>query len=212
MQITKEFEDLFDMSVVLSVSLFVVSLVLWYLYTDGKAKRWVAELTTVLFTISMTVAIIFAAVYTQPSRVSLSDVPHKDTVKTIYANNIDATVHYMADGNIFTGGKHLNETESKSEVFYRVYPKHNDNTLIVTKNAASVTKKVNTYEVIGDTTGTIDRIEYGTREWYLESFGMKTASKKDKLVKIYFKKDKSKDKKELDDLLDVNSRKDEEWN
>lgn len=212
MQITEEFEDLFDMSVVLSVGLFVVSLVLWYLYTDGKAKRWVAELTTVLFTISMTVAIIFAAVYTQPSRVSLSDVPHKDTVKTIYANNIDATVHYMADGNIFTGGKHLNETESKSEVFYRVYPKHNDNTLIVTKNAASVAKKVNTYEVIGDTTGTIDRIEYGTREWYLESFGMKTASKKDKLVKIYFKKDKSKDKKELDDLLDVNNRKDEEWN
>lgn len=154
----------------------------------------------------------FAAVYTQSSRVSLSDVPHKDTVKTIYANNIDATVHYMADGNIFTGGRHLNETESKSEVFYRVYPKHNDNTLIVTKNAASVTKKVNTYEVIGDTTGTIDRIEYGTREWYLESFGMKTASKKDKLVKIYFKKDKSKDKKELDDLLDVGNRKDEEWN
>lgn len=114
----------------------------------------------------------------------------------------------MADGNIFTGGKHINETESKSEVFYRVYPKHNDNTLIVTKNAASVTKKVGTYEVIGDTTGTIDRIEYGTREWYLESFGMKTANKKDKLVKIYFKKDKSKDKKELDDLLDVNNRKD----
>lgn len=80
MQPIKEFEDLFDMSVVLSVGLFVVSLVLWYLYTDGKAKRWVAELTTVLFTISMTVAIIFAAVYTQPSRVSLSDVPHKDTV------------------------------------------------------------------------------------------------------------------------------------
>lgn len=212
MQPIKEFEDLFDMSVVLSVGLFVVSLVLWYLYTDSKAKRWVAELTTVLFTISMTVAIIFAAVYTQPSRVSLSDVPHKDTVKTIYANNIDATVHYMADGNIFTGGKHINETESKSEVFYRVYPKHNDNTLIVTKNTASVTKKVSTYEVIGDTTGTIDKIEYGTREWYLENFGMKTASKKDKLVKIYFKKDKSKDKKELDDLLDVNNRKDEEWN
>ena len=212
MQIAEEFEGLFNMSVTLSTGLFVVSLALWYLYTKGKTKRWVAELTTVLFTISMTVAIIFAAVYTQPSRVSLSDVPHKDTVKTIYANNIDATVHYMADGNIFTSGKHLNETESKSEVFYRVYPKHNDNTLIVTKNAASVTKKVNTYEVIGDTTGTIDRIEYGTREWYLENFGMKTASKKDKLVKIYFKKDKSKDKKELDDLLDVNDRKDEEWN
>lgn len=207
MQPIKEFEDLFNMSVVLSIGLFMVSLVLWYLYTDGKAKRWIAELTTVLFTISMTVAIIFAAVYTQPSRVSLSDVPHKDTVKTIYANNINAEVHYMADGNIFTGGKHMNETESKSEVFYRVYPKHNDNTLIVTKNEASVTKQVGTYELIGDTTGTINRIEYGTREWYLESFGMKTASKKDELVKIYFKKDTSKDKKELDDLLDVKNEK-----
>lgn len=208
MQPIKEFENLFNMSVVLSVGLFVVSLALWYLYTEGKAKKWVAEVTTVLFTISITVAIIFAAEYTQPSRVSLSDVPHKDTVKTIYTNNIDAEVHYMADGNIFTGGKHMNETETKFEAFYRVYPKHNDNTLIVTKNATSVTKKVNTYELIGDTTGTIDRIEYGTREWYLENFGMKTASKKDKLVKIYFKKDKSKDKKELDDLLDVKNRKD----
>lgn len=208
MQITEEFEDLFGMSSVTSLGLLVASLALWYLYEEGEAKKWAAKLTTLLSVISVMVTFILTIAYTQPSRVSLSDVPHKDTVKTIYANNIDATVHYMADGNIFTGGKHINETESKSEVFYRVYPKHNDNTLIVTKNAASVTKKVGTYEVIGDTTGTIDRIEYGTREWYLESFGMKTANKKDKLVKIYFKKDKSKDKKELDDLLDVNNRKD----
>lgn len=212
MQLTEEFKDLFGMSCVTSLGLLVISLALRYLYEEGEAKKWIAKLTTLLSVISAIAFFILAIPYTQPSRVSLSDVPHKDTVKTIYANNIDATVHYMADGNIFTGGKHINETESKSEVFYRVYPKHNDNTLIVTKNAASVTKKVGTYEVIGDTTGTIDRIEYGTREWYLESFGMKTASKKDKLVKIYFKKDKSKDKKELDDLLDVGNRKDEEWN
>jgi hypothetical protein len=204
MQLTEEFKDLCNMSMLLSLSLFVSSAALWYLYTEGNMKKWIAELTTVLFATSMVVSLILGGTYTQPSRVSLSNVPHKDTVKTIYANNIDAAVHYMADGNIFTGGKHMNETESKSEVFYRVYPKHNDNTLIVTKNAASVTKKVNTYELIGDTTGTIDKIEYGTREWYLENFGMKTASKKDKLVKIYFKKDKSKDKKELEKLLSEN--------
>ena len=207
MQLTEEFKDLFGMSSVKSLGLLVASLALWYLHSEGEAKKWVAKLTTLLSVVSVVVLFILAGPYTQPSRVSLSDVPHKDTVKTIYANNIDATVHYMADGNIFTGGKHINETESKTEVFYRVYPKHNDKTLIVTKNEASVTKQVGTYEVIGDTTGTIDRIEYGTREWYLENFGMKTASKKDELVKIYFKKDTSKDKKQLDDLLDVKNEK-----
>lgn len=208
MQLTEEFKDLCNLSMLLSVSLFVSSAALWYLYTRGNMKKWIAELTTVLFAASMMVTLILAGTYTQPNRVTLSDTPHKDTVKTIYTNNIDADVHYMADGNIFTGGKHMNETKTKFEAFYRVYPKHNDKTLTVTKNEASVTKKVDTYELIGDTTGTIDRIEYGTREWYLESFGMKTASKKDKLVKIYFKKDTSKDRKELDDLLDVKNRKD----
>lgn len=208
MQLTEEFKELYGMSMTLTLGLLVASLALWYLYTEGEAKKWTAKLTTVSCVISMTASLIFTVVSKQPNVVALSDAPHKDTVKTIYTNSIDAKVCYMADGNIFTGGKHMNETETKFEVFYRVYPKHNDKTLTVMKNEASVTKKVGAYELIGDTTGIIDKIEYGTREWYLEDLGMKIASKKDRVVKIYFTKDRSKDKKELDDLLDTNNRKD----
>lgn len=117
MQLTEEFKDLFGMSSVKSLGLLVASLALWYLHSEGEAKKWVAKLTTLLSVVSVVVLFILAGPYTQPSRVSLSDVPHKDTVKTIYANNIDATVHYMADGNIFTGGKHITKQNQKPKSF-----------------------------------------------------------------------------------------------
>lgn len=123
---------------------------------------------------------------------------YTDKVHQIYNNKIDAKVSYYADGRAFSGDEQL------SDLLNHTVPEHYDHKLVITKNKETITKKVKAYEVRGDKTDKVYKIEYGTRHYQVKHFGIVLATGEEPVVKIYTKPEHAADKKAIENLLKGN--------
>lgn len=123
---------------------------------------------------------------------------YTDKVHQIYNNKIDAKVSYYADGRTFSGDEQL------SDLLNHTIPEHYDHKLVITKNKETVTKKVKVYEVHGDKTDKVYKIEYGTRHYQVKHFGIVLATGEEPIIKIYTKPEHEADKKAIENLLKGN--------
>lgn len=135
------------------------------------------------------------------SRLFYRSEDHSDDVHSIYRNNIGAEVSFYKDGLIFTGGKDVNAVTSSTDVIYLSDRKKFENKLILRKNESKLIKKIDRFELIGDKSGKVDKIEYGTRKYFSSIFGIKFYGKESSVVKIHLKVT-DKDQLELKKLLD----------
>ena len=135
------------------------------------------------------------------SRLFYRSEDHSDDVHSIYRNNIGAEVSFYKDGLIFTGGKDVNAVTSSTDVIYLSDPRKFENKLIVKKNESKIVRNVKHVELIGDKSGKVDKIEYGTRKDFASIFGIKFYGKESSVVKIHLKVT-DKDQLELKKLLD----------
>ena len=135
------------------------------------------------------------------SRLFYRSEDYSDDVHSIYRNNIRAEVSFYKDGLIFTGGKDVNTVTSSTDVIYLSDPKTSENKLILRKNESKLVKKIDRSELIGDKSGKVDKIEYGTRKYFSSIFGIKFYGKEYSIVKVYMKV-VDKDQLELKKLLD----------
>lgn len=123
---------------------------------------------------------------------------YTDKVHQIYNNKIDAKVSYYADGRAFSGDEQL------SDLLNHTVPEHYDHKLVITKNKETITKKVKAYEVRGDKTDKVYKIEYGTRHYQVKHFGIVLATGEEPVIKIYTKPTNEADRKAIENLLKGN--------
>ena len=123
---------------------------------------------------------------------------YTDKVHQIYNNKIDAKVSYYADGRTFSGDEQL------SDLLNHTIPEHYDHKLVITKNKETISKKVKAYEVRGDKTDKVYKIEYGTRHYQVKHFGIVLATGEEPVIKIYTKPTNEADKKAIENLLKGN--------
>lgn len=135
------------------------------------------------------------------SRAIFRSEDYSDEVHSIYQNNSGAEVSFYKDGLIFTGGKDVDTTTSSTDAVYRSEPRAFENKLILRKNKSKLVKKIDRSELIGDKSGKVDKIEYGTRKYFSSIFGIKFYGKEYSIVKVYMKV-VDKDQLELKKLLD----------
>ena len=69
------------------------------------------------------------------------------------------------------------------------------------KTKKPLPKKVKAYEVHGDKTDKVYKIEYGTRHYQVKHFGIVLATGEEPIVKIYTKSENEADKKAIENLL-----------
>lgn len=105
---------------------------------------------------------------------------------------------YYADGRAFSGGEQL------SDLLNHTVPEHYDHKLVITKNKETITKKVKAYEVHGDKTDKVYKIEYGTRYYQVKHFGIVLATGEEPVIKIYTKPTNEADRKAIENLLKGN--------
>lgn len=105
---------------------------------------------------------------------------------------------YYADGRAFSGDEQL------SDLLNHTVPEHYDHKLVITKNKETITKKVKAYEVRGDKTDKVYKIEYGTRHYQVKHFGIVLATGEEPVIKIYTKPANEADKKAIENLLKGN--------
>lgn len=135
------------------------------------------------------------------SRVIYRSEDYSDDVHSIYQNNSGVEVSFYKDGLIFTGGRDVDATASSTDVIYRSEPKKFENRLILRKNDSKLVKKIDRFKLIGDKSGKVDKIEYGTRKYFSSIFGIKFYGKDYSIVKVYTKVT-DKDQLDLKKLLD----------
>lgn len=135
------------------------------------------------------------------SRVISRSEDYSDGVHSIYQNNSGAEVSFYKDGLIFTGGKDVNAVTSSTDVIYLSDPRKFENKLVLRKNESKLVKKIDRFELIGDKSGKVDKIEYGTRKYFSSIFGIKFYGKDYSIVKVYTKVT-DKDQLDLKKLLD----------
>lgn len=135
------------------------------------------------------------------SRVISRSEDYSDGVHSIYQNNSGAEVSFYKDGLIFTGGKDVDAITSSTDVIYRSEPKKFENKLVLRKNESKLVKKIDRFELIGDKSGKVDKIEYGTRKYFSSIFGIKFYGKDYSIVKVYTRVT-DKDQLDLKKLLD----------
>ena len=82
--------------------------------------------------------------------------------------------------------------------------KHYDHKLVITKNKETISKKVKAYEVRGDKTDKVYKIEYGTRHYQVKHFGIVLATGEEPVIKIYTKPTNEADRKAIENLLKGN--------
>ena len=163
-------------------------------YKDKEREEPIADLLTVLFTIALPFWTV-AAYIDAPTK---AEATHTDNVHQIYNNKIDAKVSYYAKGQAFSSDEQL------SDLLNHTIPEHYDHKLVITKNKETVTKKVKVYEVHGDKTDKVYKIEYGTRCYQVKHFGIVLATGEEPIVKIYTKSENEADKKAIENLLKGN--------
>ena len=163
-------------------------------YKDKEREEPIVDLLIVLFTIALPFWAIAAYIDT-PTKAKAT---YTDNVHQIYNNKIDAKVSYYANGQAFSSDEQL------SDLLNHTIPERYDHKLVITKNKETVTKKVKAYEVHGDKTDKVYKIEYGTRHYQVKHFGIVLANGEEPIVKIYTKSESEADKKAIENLLKGN--------
>lgn len=158
---------------------------------DKEQEEPIADLLIVLITIALPFWTI-AAYIDVPTK---AEAIYTDNVHQIYNNKIDAKVSYYAKGQAFSSDEQL------SDLLNHTIPEHYNHKLVITKNKETVTKKVKAYEVHGDKTNKMYKIEYGTRHYQVKHFGIVLATGEEPIVKIYTKSENEADKKAIENLL-----------
>lgn len=195
MELTEQIQSvLVDASAVFMVSLLVLLVLVSRETNNKKNNKYIAGITIGGLALSLLTMITTAVIASVFVSNDLADHPHADTVKTVYTNTMGATVTYEADGEIYTGGKPIEKTEKSDK----------NHTLTATKGKAKLNKKVKYYQIIGDNTGIIGKIEYGKRTWTAKAFGFTVATHTEPIVKIYFDEEEPENKKALEKLLSEN--------
>lgn len=168
-----------------------------------KSKTEKSESIIVLRAIMKSLVLVLGAIVfaITSSRLFYRSEDHLDDVHSIYRNNIGAEVSFYKDGIIFTGGKDVNTVTSSTDVVYQLDRRTFENKLIVKKNKSKIVRNVRHVELIGDKSGKVDKIEYGTRKDFASIFGIKFYSKESSVVKIHLKVT-DKDQLDLKKLLD----------
>lgn len=168
-----------------------------------KSKTEKSESIIVLRAIMKSLVLVlgFIVFAITSSRLFYRSEDHSDDVHSIYRNDIGAEVSFYKDGIIFTGGKDVNTVTSSTDVVYLSDPKKFENRLILRKNDSKLVKKIDRSELIGDKSGKVDKIEYGTRKDFASIFGIKFYGKDYSIVKVYTKVT-DKDQLDLKKLLD----------
>ena len=134
------------------------------------------------------------------------NVHNDDRLTTVYNNSIGADVSYYHNGVIFTGGQEINSINSSLDFAYRAGVLRSEHKLILMKNNTTVEREIDKFELAGDKSGKVTRIDYGKRVQHVRIFGFRfERSTDDSVVKIYLKESDSvsKDRAELDKLLEI---------
>lgn len=168
-----------------------------------KSKTEKSESIIVLRAIMKSLVLVLGVIVfaITSSRLFYRSEDHLDDVHSIYRNDIGAEVSFYKDGIIFTGGKDVNAVTSSTDVVYLSDPKKFENRLILRKNDSKLVKKIDRFELIGDKSGKVDKIEYSTRKYFSSIFGIKFYGKDYSIVKVYTKVI-DKDQLDLKKLLD----------
>lgn len=168
-----------------------------------KSKTKLSELSNIRRVIVKSLIFVLGIVVfaITSSRMIFRSEDYSDEVHSIYQNNSGAEVSFYKDGLIFTGGKDVNKVTSSTDVIYLSDPRKFENKLILRKNESKLAKKIDRFELIGDRSGKVDKIEYGTRKYFSSIFGIRFYGKEYSIVKVYTKVT-DKDQLELKKLLD----------
>lgn len=168
-----------------------------------KSKTNLSELSSIRRVIVKSLIFVLGIVVfaITSSRMIFRSEDYSDEVHSIYQNNSGAEVSFYKDSLIFTGGKDVDAITSSTDAVYRSEPRRFENKLILRKNESKLVKKIDRSELIGDKSGKVDKIEYGTRKYFSSIFGIKFYGKEYSIVKVYMKV-VDKDQLELKKLLD----------
>lgn len=195
MELTEQMSRVLITVAVTLVISFVITGILACREMNGKKNNnYVAYTTISALVLSVLTLFTIVGILSFCDADSPTKHPHTDTVKTVYTNNMGATVTYEVNGEIHTGGKPIEKTGKSDK----------NHTLTVTKGKAKLNKKVKYYQIIGDNTGIVGKIEYGKRTWTAKAFGFTVATHTEPIVKIYFDEEEPENKKALEKLLGEN--------
>ena len=194
---TSQISDIITFTVLIII---IFSLIMLYRMKSKTEKSGsIIVLRAIMKSLVLVLGIIIFAITS--SRVISRSEDYSDDVHSIYQNNSGAEVSFYKDGLIFTGGKDVDAITSSTDVIYRSEPKTFENKLVLRKNESKLVKKIDRFELIGDKSGKVDKIEYGTRKYFSSIFGIKFYGKEYSIVKVYMKV-VDKDQLDLKKLLD----------
>lgn len=194
---TSQISDILTFTILVIV---IFSLIMLYRMKSKTEKSGsIIVLRAIMKSLVLVLGVIVFAITS--SRLFYRSEDYSDEVHSIYQNNSGVEVSFYKDGLIFTGGKDVNKVTSSTDVIYLSDRKKFENKLILRKNESKLVKKIDRFELIGDQSGKVDKIEYGTRKYFSSIFSIKFYGKDCSIVKVYMKV-VDKDQLELKKLLD----------
>lgn len=194
---TSQISDILTFTVLVIIIFGLI--VLYRMKSKNEKSDSIIVLRAIMKSLVLVLGVIVFAITS--SRLILRSEDYSDDVHSIYRNDIGAEVSFYKDGIIFTGGEDVNTVTSSTDVVYRSDPRTFENKLILRKNKSKLVKNIDRFELIGDKSGKVDKIEYGTRKYFSSIFGIKFYGKESSVVKIHLKVT-DKDQLELKKLLD----------
>lgn len=194
---TSQISDIITFTI--SVIVIFGLIVLYRTKSKTEKSGSIIVLRAIMKSLVLVLGIIVFAITS--SRVIYRSEDYSDDVHSIYQNNSGVEVSFYKDGLIFTGGKDVDAITSSTDVIYLSDPRKFENKLILRKNESKLVKKIDRFELIGDKSGKVDKIEYGTRKYFSSIFGIKFYGKEYSIVKVYMKVT-DKDQLDLKKLLD----------
>lgn len=194
---TSQISDILTFTVLVIIIFGLI--VLYRMKSKNEKSDSIIVLRAIMKSLVLVLGVIVFAITS--SRLILRSEDYSDDVHSIYRNDIEAEVSFYKDGIIFTGGKDVNTVTSSTDVVYWSDPRTFENKLILRKNKSKLVKNIDRFELIGDKSGKVDKIEYGTRKYFSSIFGIKFYGKESSVVKIHLKVT-DKDQLDLKKLLD----------
>lgn len=193
---TSQISDILTFTVLVIIIFGLI--VLYRMKSKNEKSDSIIVLRAIMKSLVLVLGVIVFAITS--SRLILRSEDYSDDVHSIYQNNSGVEVSFYKDGLIFTGGRDVDATASSTDVIYRSEPKKFENKLVLRKNESKLVKKIDRFELIGDKSGKVDKIEYGTRKYFSSIFGIKFYGKESSVVKIHLKVT-DKDQLDLKKLL-----------
>lgn len=194
---TSQVLDIFTFTLMIVIIFCLI--VLYRMKSKNEKSESIIVLRAIMKSLVLVLGVIVFAITS--SRLLYRSEDYSDDVHSIYRNDIGAEVSFYKNGIIFTGGKDVNTVTSSTDVVYLSDPRKFENKLIVKKNESKIVRNVEYVELIGDKSGKVDKIEYGTRKYFSSIFGIKFYGKDYSIVKVYTKVT-DKDQLDLKKLLD----------